>query len=143
MNSASEAALRKIEQVLSRDPVLRDVLARSLPRGSHGGRYAPNVDVIELDDRFVLLLDVPGVPKASLGVELDGTKLVVTGDKPLLHPDGGRAKVGERESGAFRREFLLPCLVDGNAVTAKLTDGVLRIEVPRGQSSKPIPVDVG
>lgn len=143
MNTASEAALRKIEQVLSRDPVLRDVLSKSLPRSTRGGAYAPNIDVIELEDRFVLLLDVPGVPRASLGVELDGTKLIVTGTKPLLHPQGGRAKVGERESGPFRREFLLPCLVDGNGVTAKLADGVLRIEVPRGQSSKPIPVDVG
>jgi HSP20 family protein len=143
MSSTADAALKKIEKVLSRDPVLRDVLTFTLPRPGAGGRFTPDIDVVELERSFVILVDVPGVPRESISVELDGTKLVVEGTKPARHPEGGHVKVGERGTGPFRREFLLPCLVDGNAVTARLADGVLRIEVPRAQAHQSVKVEVG
>lgn len=141
MSSPADVALRKIEKVLSRDPVLRDVLARSLPRQTRGDVFSPDVDVIEQPDRFVILLDVPGVPRDTLQVELDGAKLTVAGRKSLGHPEG-RVRVGERSDGAFQREFLLPSAVDPERVTAKLADGVLTIEVPRAGTHRPVHVDV-
>ena len=48
----------------------------------------------------------------------------------------------ERGVGRFRREFLLPSVVDGDKVTARLADGVLRIEVPRIGASAPRQVNV-
>jgi HSP20 family protein len=141
-SSPAESALHKLEQLLSRDPVLRDVIGRNLPRATKGGRFTPEIDVLEVDDRYVILLDVPGVPRDTLVVELDGMKLVVEGDKPSRHPQGGRSKVAERAVGRFHREFLLPSLVDGQAITAKLADGVLRIEVPRATQGRAVRVDV-
>src|SRR5688572_27126703 len=145
MNNATDAALRRLEQLLSRDPLLGDVIARTLPRTARGqgGSFVPDIDVVELDDRFVILVDVPGVPRESLNVELDGPKLVIEGTKAARHPVGGHGKVTERAVGTFRREFLLPAIVDGNAVTARLADGVLRVEVPRALTAKTVQVQVG
>jgi HSP20 family molecular chaperone IbpA len=139
--SASDVA-HKIERVLARDPVLRDVLTRTLPKSVRPLKFTPDVDVVELDDCFLLVLDVPGVARDTLSVELDGAKLVVEGNKSLRHPGGGKIKVGERTDGKFKREFLLPAHVNGDAVTARLEDGVLTIQVPRMTASRSVHVDV-
>jgi HSP20 family protein len=142
MTSPADIALKKIEKVLARDPVLRDVLSRNLPRSGGSTHFTPDIDVVEIEDRYVILVDVPGVARESLSVELDGTRLIVSGIRPSRHPHGARPKVVERGTGEFRREFLLPALVDGNGVTAKLADGVLRIEVPRAATHGPVKVEV-
>ena len=54
-------------------------------------------------------------------------------------------RVVEREAGAFRREFLLPFDVRGDAIRADHEDGVLRIELPRAgtSSERDIPIGAG
>jgi HSP20 family protein len=143
MPTAPDDALRKLEKMLSRDPMLRDVIARTLPRPQKAGRFTPDIDVLELPDRFVILADLPGVIRESLSVSVDGSRLTLEGEKPLHHAAGGSVKVGERACGKFRREFQLPSRVDGNAVAARLRDGVLRIELPHHEASaKQVKVDV-
>ena len=140
--AASDAALHKLEEMVSRDPFLRDVFAEVLPRQTRGHRFSPDIDVLEVDGGYQILLDVPGVERESLEVTIDGTKLIVAGTKAQRHPDGGKVKVGERGHGAFKREFLLPCAVDPASLRAKLADGVLRVDVPRVLGSQTVKVDV-
>ena len=130
MPFAPDDALRKLEKLLSRDPLLRDVASRALPRPSRGGRFSPEIDVLELDASFVILVDLPGIARESLSINIDGTRLIIEGDKPLHHPETSSVKVAERSRGKFRREFQLPSAVDGEAVSARLRDGVLRVAVP-------------
>lgn len=143
MPSPSEIALKKLEQVIGRDPMLREIVHHTLPRSRTSDKFVPEVDVVELTDKYIVVLDVPGVRREDLEVELSGTQLVVAGKKILRHPPEGRVKTAERPSGPFRREFLLPAAADGAAVTARLADGVLTIEVPRGTATKSIKVEVG
>lgn len=143
MPSPSEIALQKLERVIGKDPMLREIVHQTLPRGRTSDKYVPEVDVVELPDRYVLVMDLPGVKREQLLVELTGTKLVVSGDKPVRHPPEGKAKTTERGAGPFRREFLLPTASDGGAVSAKLAEGVLTVEVPRGPTAKSVKVEVG
>ena len=143
MPSPSEIALQKLERVIGKDPMLREIVHQTLPRGRTSDKFVPEVDVVEFADRYVLVMDLPGVKREQLVVELTGAKLVVSGNKPARHPAGGKAKTAERGTGPFRREFLLPSAADGGAVTAKLTEGVLTVEVPRGPTSKSVKVEVG
>jgi HSP20 family protein len=143
MANPADVALKKIEKVLSRDPMLRDVLSQTLPRSRRSGAFSPAVDVLEQPDKYTVLLDLPGVVKDGVTVRLEGTKLVVEGTRPLGHPSGTRVRAGERSSGAFRREFLLPHLVRGERVTARLADGVLTVEIPRVESQQVVDIDVG
>ena len=86
---------------------------------------------------YVVFLDLPGIPKDELSIELQGTKLIVHCSKPNLHPKGAQIVSSERQSGAFKRVFLLPTQVRSEGVSADLTLGVLRIEIPKaGDGSK-------
>ena len=143
MANPADVALKKIERVLSRDPMLRDVLAQTLPRSRRSGAFSPSVDVLEQPDRYLVMFDLPGVAKDAVTVRLEGTKLIVEGTRALGHPSGARVRAAERSSGGFRREFLLPHLVRGERVTARLADGVLTVEVPRVESQQVVDIDVG
>lgn len=131
MRNPADSALAHLRKLLARDPMLRDLVAESLPHLTGGGGVVPDVDVLETDDHHLVLVELPGVPRDSVRVRLEGSHLVVTGTKPAHRPEGATVRTAERTAGPFRRTFLLPPDVDGAAVTADLTDGVLRVEVPR------------
>ncbi len=141
-NDHADLALRQLEKLIARDPMLRDIVNPSMPSARRASRFEPAVDVIENDAGWVLLLDVPGVPRAQISIRLDGTRLVVSGDRPSGH-QGAPARVHERAAGHFRREFLLPFQVRGDEIRAHLDQGVLRIELPRNGPSaeREIPIE--
>jgi len=126
----ADLAMKQIEKLIGRDPLLRDILNPSLPAPHAPGGFRPPVDVWETEDGWRVVMDVPGVDKADLHVRLEGHRLVVTGRR-AGESVRGRAQVQERDVGPFRREFLLPFQVRGDAIEADLDAGVLRIELPR------------
>ncbi|MCA9492340.1 MAG: Hsp20/alpha crystallin family protein [Myxococcales bacterium] len=126
---AADLALRNLERLISKDPILRDIVNPSLPSARRQARNVPAVDVVETASGWTILMEVPGVPKGGVKVRLDGTRLTISGSTPA-HRDG-QARVAERSTGDFSREFLLPFHVRAEAIRARLEDGLLRVELPR------------
>lgn len=131
MATATDAAIRKLEELMSRDPLLREVFAETLPRDRRPGHFVPDVEVLELPDRYLLLVEVPGVSRDDLHVDLVGNRLVVRGRKLVARPAGATTKLTERKGGSFTREFLVPRTIAPEDVTARLDSGVLTITLPR------------
>lgn len=125
----ADVALRQLERLIGRDPLLRDIVHPSLPAARRQARFVPAVDVVEGADAWTLLIEVPGVPRDKLSVRLDGSRLTVSGEKPALRT--GDARTAERESGPFQREFLLPFQVRPDGIRARLADGLLTVILPR------------
>ena len=99
-------------------------------------------DLEESDDTFTLEVELPGVHKEDVDIELDGRRLVVTAERK------GRERVGvlrrrTRRVGTFRHEVLLPGEVDDGAVEATLTDGILTVRLPKAESGKRRRIAVG
>lgn len=136
----STLALQNLERLISRDPILRDIVNPTLPAPKRT-RSAPAVDVVESEEGWIVTMDLPGVAKEAVKVRLDGTKLVVSGETPAR--DAGQVRVSERATGPFRREFLLPFHVRPDAIRARLQDGLLRIELPRSgsASAREVPIE--
>ena len=124
----SEVALKNLRRLVEHDPILRDIVHPSLPSARRQARFQPAVDVIETELGWTLLLELPGVPRDSLSVRLDGTRLAIRGEKPART---SRARVAERETGPFVREFIVPFQVRPEAITARLADGLLTVVLPR------------
>lgn len=141
MPHPSDVALSRLKKVLSREPMLRDILSDTLPGLGAVGPYQPEVDVFDAEGRHVILVDLPGVAKDAVKVRLEGARLVIEGERKPPRVKGA-LRTHERGHGPFRREFLLPTDVQADGVVAKLEEGVLRVEVPRsGGDGRDVPVE--
>jgi HSP20 family protein len=95
----------------------------------------PRVDVFENKDELLLIADLPGVAEANLKIHLDDDELTIEG-----RPDEDRAeRAVQREFRAFdyRRSFVVPPGIDRSQISAELTNGVLRLHLPKSASLNP------
>ena len=129
-SNPSDIAIKNLGDLIAKDPLLRDIVNPILPTPKRSGRFNPDVDVFETEGGWTVILDVPGVPKSDLTVELDGARLVICGSRAQVARTGHSA-VSERPSGSFEREFLIPAQVSHADIRARLELGVLTVFLPR------------
>jgi HSP20 family protein len=110
------------------------------------GAFAPSsmsrwafmaADVIDDDDRVIVRLEAPGMRRDDFKIELTGTTLTIRGEKRFDGETrrGGYALV-QCAYGAFRRDIALPSGLKADKAQAKYRDGVLRIELPKGEAAR-------
>jgi len=108
----------------------------------------PLSDVVEVDDSVRVLLEIPGVPAASVQVRVLGNRIEVTGEKIPDFPAGETSFLClERIFGKIQRAFEVRGSVNLGAVTARMANGILVITIPkiaerRGRERR-IPVTTG
>jgi HSP20 family protein len=102
-------------------------------RSTAAGDCVPQLDVVETDEAVEILLDVPGVPASALRVLVKGAVVLIAGEKWVtgLGPGTGGYHLVERGSGRFARAVRVSAAFEGSRVRATLTDGELRITVPK------------
>jgi HSP20 family protein len=99
---------------------------------SEAGAYRPPSDVTEVDNAVKILLEVPGVPAEALQVWVRGDCLEVTGEKPPEFPSGETSFLClERIFGKFRCVFEVMGSLNLGQVSARLSDGLLVITIPK------------
>ena len=103
-------------------------------------------DVFEDDSRLVVRLELPGMDKQDLQVEVLDDALVVSGEKRFERESTeGRWRVMQCAYGSFRRVVPLAVAVRPDEARARYRDGVLRVEMPKAAQGTPrslkIPVD--
>ena len=103
--------------------------------------FAPLAEVEETKGAFVLEIDLAGVNKDDINIEVSGRRLTVTGERKERRREGTLHRRA-RTVGRFRYEMVLPIEVDDTKVEASLNDGVLSIRIPKGIAEKPKRVTV-
>jgi HSP20 family protein len=122
---------------------IEDANVPAIPEQTHPGPvYSPAVDIFETDDRITLLADLPGVKPADLKIDLRENVLSLSGD--VAASEGARETEVLREyhAGRYFRQFTLSEQIDQSKIDAKLTDGVLRLELPKQERAKPRQITV-
>jgi HSP20 family molecular chaperone IbpA len=102
-----------------------------------GPVYSPAVDIFEHETAITVLADMPGVRAQDLDIDLRENVLTLTGR--VSPPDAaGQALVArEYEPGTFFRQFTLGSTIEQSKIDAKLSDGVLRLELPKAEKARP------
>jgi len=104
--------------------------------------FTPDVDIFETEKELVLLADMPGVQTKDLTIDLRENVLTLTGD---IAPFEGAEEddiLIEYETGKFYRQFTLSEVIDQERIEAALSDGVLRLTLPKVEKATPRKINV-
>jgi HSP20 family molecular chaperone IbpA len=107
-----------------------------------GAVYSPAVDIFENDSSITLLADMPGVKASELEIDLRDNVLTLTGRVSPLGTSHEVNVVREYRPGMFFRQFTLSETIDQPKIDAQLTDGVLRLELPKVERARPRQITV-
>ena len=93
--------------------------------------WAPALEVFERDNRFLVRVDLPGVKKEDVKIEVTHDELTIEGERKLAKEENEEGfHRSERTYGTFYRRIAIPEHVKAEAAAATFKDGVLEIEMP-------------
>lgn len=104
--------------------------------------WNPPVDVVEEKDRIVVKVEAPGVDEKDLRVTFEDGLLTVAGERQFERKDDRNYHRIERAYGSFTRTFTLPRSVDAAQIAANYRNGVLEIEIPKKEESRPKQIEI-
>lgn len=96
--------------------------------------FTPSVDIAETEKAFEIQIQLPGVKKSDVNIEIDNNQLVVSGERKFEN-ESNEKNYHSRESyyGKFSRSFSMPDIVNVDKINAKQEDGILTITLPKDE----------
>ena len=129
------------------DQLFNDVFLRSSTTDESSvvtSQWVPLVDIVETNDKFVILADLPGVDPKDIDVQMEKGILTIRGERRLdRQTDSQTFARTERLHGSFHRRFALPDSADPDKVSASGSNGVLEIVIPKRPETTPRRIPVG
>jgi HSP20 family protein len=120
-----------------------DTRSRSDGADTAATAWLPSVDVREEESRFVVSVDLPGVDKKDIEIVAEKGVLTIKGERRAETKSGDASYERiERVSGKFLRRFTLPETAQADAISAKQTNGVLEVTIPKQPQVQPRRVEV-
>ena len=102
----------------------------------------PQVDVFEDANGITLHADMPGVSRDRLQLQVDGDNLTIEGEAEIQMPKGMEAIYADVRSTHYRRSFTLSQELETNKIEANLKDGVLMVNIPKREETRPRRIEV-
>jgi HSP20 family molecular chaperone IbpA len=99
--------------------------------------FTPEVDIFETEKAITLMADIPGVTPEKLSIDLRDNILTIIGDVDRAGAAGEESLVVEYETGRYYRQFTLSEVIDQNKIDANLSQGVLRLSLPKVEKATP------
>jgi HSP20 family protein len=100
--------------------------------------WNPATDVYENDDAYVIKVELPGLDKDHVHVDLKENILTIKGERSEeSEMKGEKVYQQERFQGKFQRAFELPAKVESDKIEAEFTAGLLKIKIPKSKEEKP------
>ena len=121
--------------------------SKEISRKEDGTRYSdaaltPPVDVVEDSGGITLFADLPGVSRDKLSLQVASDTLTIEAESGLSVPEGLESSHTEVGLGRFRRVFTLSKELDTNAISAELSQGVLKLRIPKAEHAQPRRIEV-
>jgi HSP20 family protein len=103
----------------------------------------PAIDMAEYENESVLVAEMPGVRKEDLKLSVNDGVLTISGERRGHKlPENSSWLRNEIESGKFTRSVQLPHDVNADGISAELTNGVLRVVLPKAEEIRPREIKV-
>lgn len=103
--------------------------------------WSPPADIEETDDAYVVEVELPGVSRKDLALELTGRRLRLHGEVKERERTGF-LRWQTRRVGRFDYTLTLPSAIDGDRIKADLANGVLTVRVPKAEDERPRRIEI-
>jgi HSP20 family protein len=123
--------------------LLNETMFRGQGEGSAMTTWAPSVDIYETPNDLVVKADLPDVDEKDIDIRVENNLLTIRGERKFEKnvSEDNYLRV-ERTYGTFTRRFSLPNTVNAEAIHAEYKNGVLTVNLPKREESKPRQVKV-
>ena len=133
---------REMEELLDRyKSSPRKSIAKTDDKTFEVGDWMPVVDIDETENDFLVKVELPGVDKDDVSVNIENGVLTIRGEKKVKTEDKKRHRV-ECSYGSFIRSFTLPQSVKSDETEAEYKNGILKLTIPKQKEAKPKQIDV-
>jgi HSP20 family molecular chaperone IbpA len=105
-------------------------------------RFRPNTDVLEREDGFYIFVDMPGVGKDDLSIDLRENELEIRGRAVYPREEKAKALHVEFGDGEYVRSFTISDGVDRDGIKASLKKGLLELFMPKAARFKPRKIEI-
>jgi HSP20 family protein len=141
MNITRWEPFREFDAFFDQYPSL---FSRALRRNDElGSNWKPLADLTENDKEFLIKAQLPEVKKEDIKVSVEDGVITISGERKQEKETKNESEIRtESFYGTFSRSFSLPDNVDTKAIRAETKDGVLRVHVPKTESTKTKPVQI-
>ena len=104
--------------------------------------FMPTADIFEDDNALTVVLEMPGVDKGQVDINVEAGLLNIDGRLDFSKYEGMQPVYTEYNIGHYRRSFSLPNKIDQTRIGAEMKDGVLTITLQKAEEAKPRKIPV-
>lgn len=115
----------------------KQALDTSQEQTVEGNFYRPLTDIFETNDALHVVMEVPGVDREDIDIDLDKSRLTITGRIGLEQYGKLQPVYTEYGVGHFTRSFDLSNVIDQENIEASVNDGVLTLRLPKVAEATP------
>jgi HSP20 family protein len=105
--------------------------------------FLPTTDIYETDEALTVVMEIPGVEKKDIDVDLENDVLRVEGRIDFSKYEGLEPLYTEYNVGHFARAFTLPRKIDQQQIGAQVEDGVLTLTLRKAKEAQPRRIAIG
>ena len=105
------------------------------------GSYPP-VNLFQRGDDLVAIIELPGVNRNDLNIQVKNDSIRIAGRKSVDFPEQASAHRRERLWGEFDRTIAVPMQIDPDGIEAEYNDGLLALVIPRAERDKPRTIEI-
>ena len=105
--------------------------------------FLPTTDIYEAEEALNVVMEMPGVDKTNVDINLEDGVLTVEGRIDFGKYKDLQPVYTEYNIGNYRRSFSLPETVDQEGIKADMSDGVLTLTLPKAEKAKPRKIAIG
>jgi HSP20 family protein len=104
--------------------------------------FLPTADIFETERSLTVVLEMPGVKKENIDVNVDDGILKIDGKIDFSKYEGLRPVYTEYNIGHYTRSFRLSSAIDQTKISAEMKDGVLTVVLSKSERAQPRRIDV-
>jgi HSP20 family protein len=98
--------------------------------------FAPSIDISETEDQYMIDVEVPGMDKKDINLNVEKNTLTISGEREFSQEeDGKKYHRVESHYGSFSRSFTLPDNADLDKINATYDNGILKITVDKSEQA--------